>query len=493
MHFGNLLLAGVDNPELHSLLQGSGYSLIDICKIEDLIGHSRPCDLLILSEHLAEQVLSGNQTPELCTRTAVTAVLLGEPYTVRHPELRVLLQDGTFAPLYTHEIANVLILKRIEQLILLSRITEGTATASSDGENERIRLEEEIRLREMVLRNEQETNAYIFASISSGLMLIDRDGTILRLNRAACRYLGVQDGAIGSRFEKFLPPEFARRCETALAEREGLKESFENVSSGEFQFRLSTFPIFDYGSSFLGILVHVRDITEQENVKANLYRAERLATIGTMLSGIAHELRNPLSIISAGAQRGRTKCNQTKEWNIRNYQSIETQASRCAVLINDLLDFARGGTLQPGVHEVEDLVEEAVGYAASQSPFGDIRLKKIISPGCRIHIDHSRFVQVLVNLLHNAAQAMNGSGRLEITAEPDGNAMIRILVHDTGPGIPPDTGDRIFDPFYTTKAPGKGTGLGLAIVHRIVRESGGTINYRSRPGETCFILMIPSG
>lgn len=491
MQFGDLLLAGVNNPLLHSLLEESGYAHSGVSTLDELAAHNRRCDLVVLSENLAEQVLSGNHAPEFCTRIATTAVLLDEPYTGRSPTLREFLHNGTFSPLYGHEIFSGLIVNRIEHLILLGRMTGGKSMGSND-ESERIRLEEEIRLREIVLRNEQETNANVFASLSSGLILIDRDGIVLRLNQAARKYLGVGDGAIGSLFRRVLPDEIAKRCEMALAARETLEESVENYASGDFRFRLSIFPIRDYRSVFIAILIHVRDITEQENATAQLYRAERLATMGTMLSGIAHELRNPLSIISAAAQRGRTKHDQTKEWNSRNYQSIENQVSRCAAIVNGLLDFARGEESHPGDHEVEALIQEALGYVSYQNLFDNIGVEQTLSPGCRIRVDGSRFVQALVNLLINSAQAMDGRGTLKISANPEKDGAIILEVHDTGPGISPETGDRIFDPFYTTKAPGCGTGLGLAIVHKIVQESGGTIDYRSKPGDTCFRLRMPS-
>ncbi len=491
MQFGDLLLVGIDMPELSTLLENGGYTPLGLSQIEDWGDRNRPCDLVILSEESAERIFCGDYTPEYCTRIAPTAVFLDEPYTVRHSELRTLLRNGTFTPFYRHEVSSGLILKRIEHLILFGRITGNNRTTSM-GENERIRLEEEIRLREMVLRNEQETNANIFASISSGLMLIDRDGTILRLNRAAHQLLGVEDGSLGTRFDMVLPPVITHRCRRALAAADTLSETFEDASLGETRLRVSMFPIRDYRSAFIGILVHLRDITEHVNVKTQLYRTERLATVGTMLSGVAHELRNPLSIISAGAQRGRTRENPTKEWNDRNYQSIETQVSRCSALVDGLLNFARGERFQAEEHAAEKLIEEAVGYVSYQNLFDDIRLEQSIPSGCRLFVDRTRFVQALVNLLLNAAQAMDGNGSLEITAKTDKHSMIRIQVQDTGPGIPKDVGDRIFDPFYTTKAPGKGTGLGLSIVHKIVRESGGTIHYLSEPGKTCFSLLMPS-
>ncbi len=491
MQFGDLLLAGVNNLLFRSLLEKSGYAHSSVSTIEELADRNRRCDLVILSENLAERVLNGNRSPELCTRIATTAVLLDEPYAGRSPTLREYLRNGTLSPLYGHEIFSELIVNRIEHLILFGRMTRGKSMGS-DNESERIRLEEEIRLRETVLRNEQETNANIFASMSSGLMLIDRDGTILRLNQAARRYLGAGDGAIGSPFRRVLPRGISKRCEKALAALETLEESVEDFASGGFYFRLSVFPIRDYRSILIGILLHLRDITEQENAKAQLYRAERLASMGTMLSGIAHELRNPLSIISAAAQRGRIKRNQTRDWNNRNYESIENQALRCATIVNGLLDFARGETFHPGDHEVKELVREALGYISYQNLFDNIRLEQNISSGCRIHVDRPRFVQALVNLLINAAQAMDGGGVMKISADSEKNGAILLHVQDTGPGIPSDTGDRIFDPFYTTKAPGHGTGLGLAIVHRIVQDSGGTIDYQSKPGDTCFRLRMPS-
>ncbi|MBD3317686.1 MAG: two-component sensor histidine kinase, partial [Chitinivibrionales bacterium] len=113
-------------------------------------------------------------------------------------------------------------------------------------------------------------------------------------------------------------------------------------------------------------------------------------------------------------------------------------------------------------------------------------------PGVLVFGDRSRYVQVLLNLVVNAADAMEGHGTLTLTTERTGDLRVFVQVSDTGPGIPPEIQGQIFDPFFTTKDPGRGTGLGLAIVHKIVQESGGRIWFKTKPGRTTFFVMLPS-
>jgi signal transduction histidine kinase len=212
-----------------------------------------------------------------------------------------------------------------------------------------------------------------------------------------------------------------------------------------------------------------------------------------MLSGIAHELRNPLSVISARAQMALAKDSWDKSWALKNFESIEAQTCRCAAIINNLLDFARYRATQMAVHRVDKILDETLTYVEYQNSFDSITVEKNYQEGLAIFGDHSRIVQVFLNIITNASDAMNGKGTLGIKTWLDDPAWVVVQIKDSGGGIDSGVKNKIFDPFFTTKEPGKGTGLGLAVVYKIIHESGGEVWFTSEPGNTSFFVKLPSG
>jgi signal transduction histidine kinase len=249
----------------------------------------------------------------------------------------------------------------------------------------------------------------------------------------------------------------------------------------------------DYAHNPMGLLMLINDITEQENTTAQLYRSEKLATLGTMLSGIAHELRNPLSIISARSQMALKKAEWDKEWAAKNFESIDGQVNRCAGILNSLLEYTRYKATQQALHKVGEILDETLTHVEYQNIFDAITVEKDYQAGLVVFGDRSRFVQIFLNIILNAADAMGGKGVLRLTARADKQSQVLVEIHDTGCGIDPAAKDRIFDPFFTTKEPGKGTGLGLAVAYKIIQDSGGEIWFASEPGTTSFFVRLPSG
>jgi signal transduction histidine kinase len=211
-----------------------------------------------------------------------------------------------------------------------------------------------------------------------------------------------------------------------------------------------------------------------------------------MLSGIAHELRNPLAIVSARTQRALDKNNYEKEWTNKTFKSIDTQTKRCASIVNNLLNFARNTATASGFHKIKDILDETLSYVNYQNIFDNITVEKKYKDDLFVYGDRSRFVQIFLNLITNAADAMEGKGELIIAAQQSPKASTLVEIKDNGPGIDEKIKEKIFDPFFTTKDPGKGTGLGLSIVYKIVEESNGKIWLSSKPGNTSFFVELPS-
>jgi len=235
---------------------------------------------------------------------------------------------------------------------------------------------------------------------------------------------------------------------------------------------------------------------ELQSAQLSMLRAEKMAAIGQMAAGVAHEINNPLTgvITFATLVKRRVKDEGLKE----DLDTIIEEAHRCSKIARGLLDFARGGRLSPQNADVNLVVARTLALVEKQALFHNIDIVRQLSERLPpVSLDADRIGQVFLNLVMNAAEAMGGSGRLILTTQPvadweGGGEAVRVTVEDTGPGIPEDIAVRIFDPFFTTKEPGQGTGLGLAVSYGIVEDHGGRIRVSGRPGKGArFTVTLP--
>ncbi|MDA8129019.1 MAG: HAMP domain-containing sensor histidine kinase [Betaproteobacteria bacterium] len=241
----------------------------------------------------------------------------------------------------------------------------------------------------------------------------------------------------------------------------------------------------------------------------SLMRSERLASLGTMLSGVAHELNNPLSNISTSCQILQEEAGECDTATQKMYlEQIDQQTVRARNIVRSLLDFSRERAFRKEAVLLKPLVAQTVGFVR-----GEVAAKSVvhlaIPEGLSVPADAQRLQQVFVNLIRNAIEGLGPQGRIDISAQnvyvrepPPGTAlgegcetkgeMVEILVSDNGPGIAADILPRIFDPFFTTKDVGHGMGLGLFVAYEIVDEHGGCIAVQSVPGEkTTFCIRLP--
>jgi signal transduction histidine kinase len=234
---------------------------------------------------------------------------------------------------------------------------------------------------------------------------------------------------------------------------------------------------------------------------AQLIQTQKLASIGELSAGVAHEINNPLAIISqetewmmhlVGAEEGKG----SREEDFRDsLQEILHQIERCKEITQNLLSFAR--RMEPVLQEVnlnklmEDMTRLVERDAAKRNITIRRHFDKALPP---LQSDPPRLRQVILNLLNNARQAMEGGGTITVGTRYPGGDTVEIVVRDTGCGIPREHLGKIFDPFFTTKPQGKGTGLGLSICHGIIERLGGRITVSSEMGKgTAFTLHLPRG
>jgi len=228
-----------------------------------------------------------------------------------------------------------------------------------------------------------------------------------------------------------------------------------------------------------------------------MVQSEKLASLGTLLAGVAHELNNPLSNISTSAQiLGEEISNPDKEFHLTLVAQIEEQTDKARDIVKTLLEFSRTGEFKKQELNLLVVISSAIRLLRSEIP-GTMHIELDIPDDLFVWVDKQRMQQVFLNLIKNAIDACEQEGTLWISAKEflsRGRKEVEILVSDNGPGIPAGNLKKIFDPFYTSKDVGKGSGLGLFIVHDIVESHGGTLSVDSREGEgTTFIIWLPGG
>jgi PAS domain S-box-containing protein len=233
------------------------------------------------------------------------------------------------------------------------------------------------------------------------------------------------------------------------------------------------------------------DLTDLENLEAELVHSERLASIGRLAAGVAHEIGNPVTGIASLAQNLREE--HDREIIDESIEEILNQTRRITAIVKTLMNFSRSGGIGTDIRifPLKEIADEAIRLVRLTHHGRQISCENFCPKDLLIEADRQALSQVLVNLLSNACDASEPGDRVELLARETGE-WIKIEILDQGKGIEPDKKAYIFEPFFTTKSPGEGTGLGLALVYKIVREHRGRIGLDSEPGiGTRVILELP--
>jgi signal transduction histidine kinase len=224
-----------------------------------------------------------------------------------------------------------------------------------------------------------------------------------------------------------------------------------------------------------------------------LLQSEKMAGLGRLAAGVAHEINNPMAGIMLYSQLVLEKVGEDHEV-AEDLRVIVHEAERCKQIVGDLLEFSHQTTYEQTGVNVNEQIEKALNVLKKQPLFHNIEVVLKLHPDLSaIRGNAIRLNQVIMNIIVNAAQAMEGSGRLTIVSQlRSRGGLVEIRISDTGPGIAPDVLEQIFDPFFTTKLDGEGTGLGLSVSYAIVKEHRGSIRVESEPGQgATFSLRFP--
>jgi two-component system NtrC family sensor kinase len=238
-------------------------------------------------------------------------------------------------------------------------------------------------------------------------------------------------------------------------------------------------------------MVELRESSARLGVaQAELAASERLATVGRLAAGVAHEVGNPLSGILGYLSVASARA---KDPELQDYLNrIEQEVQRIDEIVRSLLDLGRPAAGEPTIVELAKVAEASLRLAKAAPEFARVQTMLAIDPGTTVRTQPGPLAQVLLNLFINAAQAMGGVGEIQIRALPQGDR-VRVDIQDTGPGIPPDLLGRVFEPFFTTKTAQRGTGLGLAISRHLMTTMNGQLEASNAEGGGArFTLFLPA-
>lgn len=371
---------------------------------------------------------------------------------------------------------------------------------------ERKRLEEErekliIELRNTVERVSRSQKMWqdTFDSIGDIISVHDQNFNIVRVNRAFAEYFGIAPrDAIGKKcYDLFHEDNVpALNCPHRMTLDENRPFTVEHLNAKTNRiFRISTFPFTIPENESQGSIHIVRDITDEKEKEMRLIMSERLAALGQMASGVAHEINNPLAAILGCAEglMSRVKKGQFKPELFENYLGIiEEEISRCKNITTSMLSFVRKTTYENKeiiVNEDLDKTLEIIGF---QGRLRNVGVVRNYMPGIPIiQGNEGELRQTFMAIITNALDAMEDSGTLTLETGAEAETVF-IKISDSGPGIPAEVIDKIFDPFFTTKSETGGTGLGLSIAGKIISNHKGSIQVTTEQGKgTTFKIILP--
>ncbi|HPX50362.1 MAG TPA: ATP-binding protein [Deltaproteobacteria bacterium] len=335
----------------------------------------------------------------------------------------------------------------------------------------------------------------IVENIPVGLLFISESGRIVTMNNACEKMLRISCLESVSRYAAdILPPQLVALSQEALRSSEILiREIDVPVQGKNMLFETSASVLHDDDGHFLGYIILLRDITEIRHLKREMQRKERLASLGSLAAGVAHEIRNPLSSIKGFATYFKERYKDVPE-DKDTAEIMIREVERLNRVIGQLLEFARPMNVQQRTIDVNGILRHSLGMIRKQAASQGITIdaQDLADEPVYAYIDQDRIGQVLLNVYLNAIEAMTNGGVLKIWIEKDEvNDTIAINVSDTGCGIPGADIGRVFDPYFTTKQ--SGTGLGLAIVHKIVEAHGGQVKIASTEEKgTTVSLILPA-
>jgi two-component system NtrC family sensor kinase len=367
-------------------------------------------------------------------------------------------------------------------------------------------LAAEVNIQKEMLQKSEARYQGLVENAADLIYTVNGEGRILSINRYAANLFATARSAVKPADPNALiegsPQEFVGRTlydifnqKSSDFHMEWLREVKEigkvrskrhpvGIGDQEFWFSTSIVGIKDEPGEIFAYEIISRNITGRKAIEDRMINVEKLASIGTLAAGVAHEINNPMAVILGFAEHLLEKTESLPEVH-DNLQIIEDEALRCKKIVENLLTFARVPEVSETTSEINGLLEKTLAVVKNTLLTKKIRLETSLAPSLpRVKGDPQELQQVFINLVNNAADAMRDGGTLKVvtTLSPD-HKRVAIEFIDNGAGIPREVQAKIFDPFFTTKKTGLGTGLGLSMSYGIITKFGGNIIFTSYPAE----------
>lgn len=405
---------------------------------------------------------------------------LAVPLIARHKVLGVFNVESTRTNAFTPE-----------DLRLLEILGRQAAVAI-----ENARLYHNLRLLSNQYRDLHQFNSRILKSVDLGIYTVDAEMRITSWNAKMEEMSGVPAAQALGRDLLMLFPQLeeegvAQRIRQVLArgKAERLRLAHRDFR-GEMRFQKRRIAPLKDAETTTGAVIIVEDVTEFRRLLDQTIESEKLAELGRLSAGIAHEINNPLSVISYAAQllmREEPLAPSQQEL----LERIDSETDRLKALTGGLLSFSRSREMVRRFTDLNDVVQDVLRLVKFELTRHQIEARLDLTPLPLVQVDPNKLKQVIINLIMNAVQAMKGGGVIRVETELAGGR-VRLQIADSGPGIPAHLHDKVFEPFFTTRAEGEGTGLGLYICRMIIGDHGGELLLDSATGQgATFRLLLP--
>jgi two-component system NtrC family sensor kinase len=361
-------------------------------------------------------------------------------------------------------------------------------------------LEEKVIERTLLLTRAKRTWQATFDAFVDPLSIVDHDMCIVRTNLAFARHCGADVRDInGKKCHQVLfgQNSACTGCPVSQTFASGkAKESEIADEAGGRVFRMWSVPLHaddnDESSGHSQVVCHYKDVTDEKELTRRVIQTEKMAAVGTLAGGVAHEINNPLGAILAFTQLAMTEAEEGS--SLRDFlQEIESSAERCKHIVASLLGFSRQshGERKPVV--LGEVADRAIFLCRSETMRRNVEvITDYNNKTPKILADGNQIQQVLINLISNASHAIDNNGAITIRTSFVPGKSVSIKVSDNGPGIALEHQEKLFEPFFTTKPEDQGTGLGLSVSYGIVEDHGGKIEVTSKKGKgAAFELIFP--
>jgi PAS domain S-box-containing protein len=372
--------------------------------------------------------------------------------------------------------------------VLASAFNEMAATLESNFE--------EIKGKQKEVLTEKGKLETIVMSIADGVFVSNSEGVLISFNRAAEEISGyAEDEAVGLHCEEVFK---TRLCEDACAlhnEDKIIRNKETEIITKDgrrLAVSVSSAILRDSDGKVIGGVQTFRDITAEKQRQALLCQTEKLAAIGHLSAGLAHEINNPIGNV-VGYAKMILKDSSLNDKQRERLEIISEQAEKAGDIVQGLLNYSRQQEPKMERISINNVIESVIRLVSPQIEKNNIKVNADLKDVPAVKADFRQIEQVLFNIILNSIQAIGSDGDVGIRTSETGDGFVEVRIEDTGPGIPEEHIHKIFDPFFTTKPVNEGTGLGLSVCMGIIREHNGFIDVESEYGKgTAFIIKLPA-